>query len=53
MPRGFPAGAAAYAWRVNDFAAFFNSLIEKIVYETSERALGRWSLETSTPSLRG
>jgi menaquinone-9 beta-reductase len=30
--------AAAYAWRVNDFAAFFNSLIEKIVYERNIRA---------------
>lgn len=31
-------GAAAYAWRVNDFAAFFNSLIEKIAYERNVRA---------------
>jgi len=30
--------AAAYAWRVNDVSAFFNSLIEKIVYEASIRA---------------
>ena len=31
-------GAAAYAWRVNDFATFFNSLIKKIVYERAIRA---------------
>ena len=30
--------AAAYAWRVNDVSAFFNSLIEKIIYEASIRA---------------
>ena len=30
--------AAAYAWRVSDVAAFFNSLIEKIVYERNVRA---------------
>ena len=38
--------AAAYAWRVNDVSAFFNSLIENIVYEASIRArvggAGRW-----------
>jgi flavin-dependent dehydrogenase len=29
---------AAYAWRVSDVASFFNSLIEKIVYERDIRA---------------
>ena len=35
LPR---TAAAAYAWRVSDVAAFFNSLIEKIVYEANIRA---------------
>lgn len=30
--------AAAYAWRVSDVAAFFNSLIEKIMYEKPIRS---------------
>jgi flavin-dependent dehydrogenase len=29
--------AAAYAWRVRDVAAFFNSLIERVMYETDIR----------------
>jgi flavin-dependent dehydrogenase len=30
--------SAAYAWRVRDMASFFNSLIERIMYETPIRA---------------